>query len=71
MAAPRRSDGAGLLRVDHIAQTMHYEEMLSWPLYYLSLFDVDEGAGRSARRSAGAGAEPGHRVPRRLASASR
>ncbi len=32
--------GAGLLRVDHIAQTMHYEEMLSWLLYYVSLFDV-------------------------------
>ncbi len=32
--------GAGLLRVDHIAQTMHHEEMLSWLLYYVSLFDV-------------------------------
>jgi 4-hydroxyphenylpyruvate dioxygenase len=32
--------GAGLLRVDHIAQTMHFEEMLSWVLYYVSLFDV-------------------------------
>jgi len=31
---------AGLLRVDHIVQTMHYEEMLSWTLYYLALFDV-------------------------------
>jgi len=31
--------GAGLLRVDHVAQTMHYEEMLSWLLYYSSLFD--------------------------------
>ena len=31
---------AGLLRVDHIAQTMHHEEMLSWLLYYVSLFDV-------------------------------
>lgn len=35
-----RTAGAGLLRVDHIAQTMHYEEMLSWLLYYLSLFDL-------------------------------
>jgi 4-hydroxyphenylpyruvate dioxygenase len=26
--------------VDHIAQTMHYEEMLSWLLYYSSLFDL-------------------------------
>jgi 4-hydroxyphenylpyruvate dioxygenase len=32
--------GAGLLRVDHLAQTMHYEEMLSWTLYYLALFEV-------------------------------
>jgi 4-hydroxyphenylpyruvate dioxygenase len=30
---------AGLLRVDYVAQTMQYEEMLSW-LYYVSLFDV-------------------------------
>jgi 4-hydroxyphenylpyruvate dioxygenase len=32
--------GAGLLRVDSIAQTMQYEEMLSWLLYYLALFEV-------------------------------
>src|ERR1700722_12282584 len=31
---------AGLLRIDHVAQTMQYEEMLSWLLYYVSLFDV-------------------------------
>lgn len=31
---------AGLLRIDHVAQTMQYEEMLSWVLYYVSLFDV-------------------------------
>jgi 4-hydroxyphenylpyruvate dioxygenase len=35
--APARD--AGLLRVDYVAQTMQYEEMLSWLLYYLSLFD--------------------------------
>jgi 4-hydroxyphenylpyruvate dioxygenase len=35
-----RNAGAGLLRVDHIAQTMQYEEMLSWLLYYVSLFDL-------------------------------
>jgi 4-hydroxyphenylpyruvate dioxygenase len=34
------SRGAGLLRVDHLAQTMHHEEMLSWLLYYVSLFEV-------------------------------
>ena len=33
---------AGLQRVDYIAQTMQYEEMLSWLLYYLSLFEVSK-----------------------------
>jgi 4-hydroxyphenylpyruvate dioxygenase len=33
-------DGIGLTRIDHIAQTMQYEEFLSWLLYYLALFDV-------------------------------
>lgn len=33
---------AGLLRVDHIAQSMQYEEMLSWLLYYVALFQVDK-----------------------------
>jgi 4-hydroxyphenylpyruvate dioxygenase len=28
--------------VDHVAQTMQHEEMLSWLLYYLSLFDVSK-----------------------------
>jgi 4-hydroxyphenylpyruvate dioxygenase len=35
-----RTAGAGLLRVDHVTETMQYEEMLSWLLYYLSLFDL-------------------------------
>lgn len=38
-AAGATSD-AGLQRVDCIAQTMQYEEMLSWLLYYVSLFDM-------------------------------
>jgi 4-hydroxyphenylpyruvate dioxygenase len=33
-------DGVGLTVVDHISQSMHYEEMLSWLLFYTSLFDV-------------------------------
>jgi 4-hydroxyphenylpyruvate dioxygenase len=37
-AAPDR--GVGLTVVDHISQSMHYEEMLSWVLFYTSLFDV-------------------------------
>ena len=35
-------EGAGLLRVDHIAQTMQHEQMLSWLLYYYALFDVSK-----------------------------
>ncbi|MCB1383223.1 MAG: sugar phosphate isomerase/epimerase and 4-hydroxyphenylpyruvate domain-containing protein [Notoacmeibacter sp.] len=31
---------AGLRRIDHIAQTMNYEEMMSWVLFYRSLFDT-------------------------------
>jgi 4-hydroxyphenylpyruvate dioxygenase len=32
----------GLSRIDHIAQTMQYEEFLSWLLYYVALFNVDK-----------------------------
>jgi 4-hydroxyphenylpyruvate dioxygenase len=38
-ADPKRSD-AGLTAVDHISQSMHYEEMLSWLLFYTSLLDL-------------------------------
>ena len=31
---------AGLMAVDHISQSMQYEEMLSWLLFYTSLLDV-------------------------------
>jgi 4-hydroxyphenylpyruvate dioxygenase len=34
--------GAGLTRVDHIAQSMHYEEMLSWLLFYTSLVELQK-----------------------------
>lgn len=37
---PAQLPDAGLWRVDHIAQTLQYEEMMSWLLYYTSLFDV-------------------------------
>lgn len=33
---------AGLRWVDHFAQSMQYEEMLSWLLYYVSLFQVEK-----------------------------
>jgi 4-hydroxyphenylpyruvate dioxygenase len=29
---------AGLARIDHVAQTMNYEEMLTWILFYTSIF---------------------------------
>ena len=32
--------GCGLIRVDHVAQTMNYDEMLTWVLFYRSIFDV-------------------------------
>jgi 4-hydroxyphenylpyruvate dioxygenase len=41
--APKPSSdntGAGLTVIDHISQSMHYEEMLSWLLFYTSLFEV-------------------------------
>ncbi len=32
--------GVGLTVVDHVSQSMHYEEMLTWLLFYSSLLDV-------------------------------
>ena len=34
------SNAAGLITVDHISQSMHYEEMLTWVLFYTSLIDL-------------------------------
>ncbi|RYG89213.1 sugar phosphate isomerase/epimerase and 4-hydroxyphenylpyruvate domain-containing protein [Loktanella sp. IMCC34160] len=34
------SKGAGLTRIDHLAQTMSYDQMLSWSLFYTTLFDM-------------------------------
>lgn len=36
------SSGAGLTRVDHLAQTMSYDEMLSWSLFYTTLFNMSK-----------------------------
>ena len=39
--APLEAEGgpdAGLVRIDHVAQTMNYEEMLTWILFYTSIF---------------------------------
>ncbi len=38
------NSGAGLTVVDHISQSMHYEEMLTWLLFYTSLLDVGKTA---------------------------
>jgi len=34
------ANAAGLIGVDHISQSMHYEEMLTWLLFYTSLMDL-------------------------------
>ncbi|MCF7728437.1 bifunctional sugar phosphate isomerase/epimerase/4-hydroxyphenylpyruvate dioxygenase family protein [Sulfitobacter sp. M22] len=34
--------GVGLMNIDHIAQTMSYEDMLSWTLFYTAIFDVNK-----------------------------
>ncbi|MDQ0315878.1 bifunctional sugar phosphate isomerase/epimerase/4-hydroxyphenylpyruvate dioxygenase family protein [Amorphus orientalis] len=37
--ADATADGeAGLVAIDHVAQTMNYEEMLTWILFYVSIF---------------------------------
>ncbi|MCT8162207.1 bifunctional sugar phosphate isomerase/epimerase/4-hydroxyphenylpyruvate dioxygenase family protein [Pseudoruegeria sp. SHC-113] len=33
--------GAGLTRIDHLAETMNYDEMLSWSLFYTSIFEME------------------------------
>ncbi len=41
--APKQAQGngdAGLTAVDHVSQSMQYEEMLTWLLFYNSLLDV-------------------------------
>lgn len=35
------SPDAGLVRIDHLAETMSYDEMLSWSLFYTSIFEMD------------------------------
>ena len=37
---PESAAGAGLTSVDHVSQSMHYEEMLTWLLFYGSLLDL-------------------------------
>lgn len=35
-----KGDDAGIESFDHISQSMHYEEVLSWLLFYTSLFEM-------------------------------
>ncbi len=35
---------AGLSRIDHLAETMAYDQMLSWSLFYTSIFDMHKEA---------------------------
>jgi 4-hydroxyphenylpyruvate dioxygenase len=41
-AGERDFTGAGLRNVDHVSQSMQYEEMLTWLLFYTSLLDVQK-----------------------------
>ncbi|MDB2561186.1 4-hydroxyphenylpyruvate dioxygenase, partial [Amylibacter sp.] len=34
----------GLRRIDHIAQTMRFDEMQDWLLYYISTFEMDKSS---------------------------
>ena len=52
---------AGLTAVDHISQSMHYEEMLTWLLFYTSLLDVEKTPRARRDRSRRPRAEPGRR----------
>lgn len=38
---------AGLVAVDHISQSMQYEEMLTWLLFYASLFETRKSASQA------------------------
>jgi len=35
---PGRNNGAGLVRIDHLAQTMNHDDMPTWLLFYTSIF---------------------------------
>jgi len=41
VAAPAEA-GAGLTKIDHLSQTMRYEEVLTWLLFYTSLLHLDK-----------------------------
>ncbi len=41
-ARTKATPPAGLRRIDHVAQTMNYNEMQSWLLYYISTFEMEK-----------------------------
>ena len=43
-ARAKPAPGAGLTGVDHIGHTMNYEDMLSWSLFFTTLFDMKKSA---------------------------
>ena len=52
---------AGLATIDHISQSMHYEEMLTWLLFYTVAVRRAEDAAAIGDRSGRRGPEPGRR----------
>ena len=60
---------AGLTRIDHVSQSMQYEEMLTWLLFYTSLLDVAEDIPPDRDRPRRCGAKPGGRNRRRIVAA--
>lgn len=42
VAKAKAPQPAGLRRIDHVAQTMRYQEMQSWLTYYLSTFEMEK-----------------------------
>ena len=39
---PASETGVGLEKIDHLAQTMKYEEMLTWTLFYISILELEK-----------------------------
>ncbi|WP_276199250.1 bifunctional sugar phosphate isomerase/epimerase/4-hydroxyphenylpyruvate dioxygenase family protein [Chelatococcus sp. XZ-Ab1] len=40
--APQTGQAVGLVGIDHVAQTMNYEEMLTWILFYTAIFRMEK-----------------------------
>ena len=64
-AMPTSASDAGLTRIDHVGQTMDHDEMLTWLLFYTSIFRTQEDADGRRHRSGRARPQPGDRKRRR------